>query len=438
MIKHVNLKMISLSALYRIFQSHPQVTTDSRICPEGSIFFALKGASFDGNRFAQAALDKGCAYAVVDEAEFATNERTLLVENVLQTLQQLARMHREKLGLPVVGITGTNGKTTTKELVAAVLGEKFNVHYTQGNLNNHIGVPLTLLGLTEKHTMAVVEMGANHPGEIADLVELVRPDCGLITNVGKAHLEGFGSLEGVLNTKGALYDFLRANGGHAFISAQNELLKSIAHGLSLTSYALDAAADVQGSVVDCSPFVTLRWQRKGGDAHTVKTHFVGIYNAENMLAAATVGLHFGVNEQAICHALESYLPQNNRSQFVETAHNRLVVDAYNANPTSMMAALENFAAMQLPHKVAILGDMLELGAQSRDEHRKIADYLASADFEQIFLVGTQFAQVSENRFQIFENVDELSAYLQHNPLIDNTILVKGSNGIHLTKLLPLL
>ncbi len=430
--------MISLSELYKFFCAHPQVTTDSRICPADSVFFALKGDSFDGNRFAQAALDKGCAYAVVDEAEYATSERTLLVENVLQTLQQLARMHRETLGIPVVGITGTNGKTTTKELVAAVLGEKFNVHYTQGNFNNHIGVPLTLLGLTKEHTMAVVEMGANHPGEIADLVELVRPDCGLITNVGKAHLEGFGSLEGVLKTKGALYDFLRAHGGHAFINAKNELLKSIAHGLELTSYALDADADVQGSVADCSPFVTLDWHCKNGENHRVKTHFVGIYNAENMLAAATVGLHFGVSEQAICRALETYVPQNNRSQFVETAHNRLVVDAYNANPTSMMAALENFAAMQLPHKVAILGDMLELGAQSRDEHRKIVDFLAQADFEQVFLVGTQFAQVSETRFATFATVDDLQAHLQRNPLTDKTILVKGSNGIHLTKLLPIL
>lgn len=430
--------MISLSKLYELFLAHPQVTTDSRTCPEGSIFFALKGESFDGNRFAQAALDKGCAYAVVDEAEFATNERTLLVDDVLTTLQQLARHHRMQLGLPVVGITGTNGKTTTKELVTAVLSEKYKVHRTQGNLNNHIGVPLTLLGLTQKHTLAVVEMGASHPGEIADLVELVRPDCGLITNVGKAHLEGFGSLEGVLQTKGALYDYLRKNGGSIFINQKNALLQSIASGIAATSYALDADADVQGHVDDCSPFVTLSWQHRGGEKHTVKTHFVGIYNAENMLAAVTVGLHFGVEEKAICHALENYVPQNNRSQFVQSEHNRLVVDAYNANPTSMMAALDNFAAMQLPHKVAILGDMLELGAQSLDEHRKIADYLAKADFEQTFLVGTQFAQVSENRFQTFANVDELSEFLQHNPLIYKTILVKGSNGIHLTKLLPML
>ena len=430
--------MISLSELYDIFCAHRQVTTDSRVCPEGSLFFALKGDNFDGNRFAQAALDKGCAYAVVDEAEFATNERILLVDNVLRAMQQLARMHRERLGVPVVGITGTNGKTTTKELVAAVLREKFNVHYTQGNFNNHIGVPLTLLQLTENHEVAVVEMGASHLGEIAELVEIVRPDCGLITNVGKAHLSGFGSLEGVLQTKGALYDYLRAHDGRVFINAKNELLRSISHGLKQTSYALDASADVQGSVVDCSPFITLEWHRCGGAAHVAKTRFVGIYNAENMLAAATVGLHFGVNEAQICHALESYVPQNNRSQFVETAHNRLVVDAYNANPTSMMAALENFAAMQLPHKAIVLGDMLELGAQSRDEHQKIVDYVAQAQFEEVFLVGSNFVQVADGRFRTFDNAEALAEYVSANPLIDRTILIKGSNGIHLTNIVPLL
>ena len=430
--------MISLSELYDIFCAHRQVTTDSRICPEGSLFFALKGDNFDGNRFAQAALDKGCAYAVVDEPEFATNERILLVDNVLHTLQQLARMHRERLGIPVVGITGTNGKTTTKELVAAVLREKFNVHYTQGNFNNHIGVPLTLLQLTDKHDVAVIEMGASHRGEIAELVEIVRPDCGLITNVGKAHLAGFGSLEGVLQTKGALYDYLRAHGGEVFINAQNELLNGIAHGLKLTSYALDAAADVQGHVVDCSPFITLEWQRRGGRPYRAKTHFVGIYNAENMLAAATVGLHFGVDETAICHALETYVPQNNRSQFVETAHNRLVVDAYNANPTSMRAALDNFVAMQLPHKVAVLGDMLELGAQSREEHKKIVDYVAQSHFDDVFWVGEHFAQVADGVGRTFGNVEQLVAFLRDNLLIDSTILIKGSNGIHLTNIVPLL
>lgn len=429
---------ITLAGLYDIFCEHPQVTTDSRVCPKGSLFFALKGENFDGNRFAQAALDKGCAYAVVDDAAYAADERCLLVDDVLNTLQQLAHMHRKRLGVPIVGITGTNGKTTTKELVAAVLKEKFNVHYTQGNFNNHIGVPLTLLGLKKEHTMAVVEMGASHPGEIADLAQIVCPDCGLITNVGKAHLEGFGSLEGVLQTKGALYDYLRKHGGCAFINARNELLKSISQGLPLTTYALDADADVQGNVVECSPFVTLEWHKRGGIHHIVKTHFVGIYNAENMLAAVAVGLHFGVDEAAVCDALENYVPQNNRSQFVETAHNRLVVDAYNANPTSMMAALDNFAAMRLPHKVAVLGDMLELGSQSLDEHRKIVEYLVRADFAEVFLVGSRFAQAAEGRFATFENVDALAVFLNDNPLTDSTVLVKGSNGIHLTKILPLL
>ncbi len=431
------MKTISISELYELYKQHPVVTTDSRVCPAGAMFFALKGESFNGNQFALSALEKGCAVAVVDEPDVAVDERFVLVEDVLTALQQLAKLHRQTLGIPVVGITGTNGKTTTKELVAAVLAEKYRVHFTQGNFNNHIGVPLTLLQLTENHQIAVVEMGANHLGEIAELVDIVRPNCGLITNVGKAHLEGFGSLQGVLQTKGALYEFLRASRGVAFINAKNELLRSISHDLELKSYALDAEADVQGHVEACSPFVSLGWQRKNGEKHTVETHFVGIYNAENMLAAVAVGLHFGVPETAICHALAEYVPQNNRSQFVQTERNRLVVDAYNANPTSMMAALENFASMPMPHKVAILGDMLELGAQSAGEHRKIVEFLQQSDFEKVFLVGKNFQEIPSD-FSTFENVDLLSEYLTSNALRDCTILVKGSNGIRLTKILPLL
>jgi len=431
------MKPFTINELYKVFCQHPTITTDSRVCPKGSLFFALKGDSFNGNKFALMALEKGCQYAIVDEQEQALDNRFILVDNVLTTLQQLATLHRKALGTPIIGITGTNGKTTTKELVSAVLSEKYQVLFTQGNFNNHIGVPLTLLKLTKEHDIAVIEMGANHPGEIKTLVNIACPDCGLITNVGKAHLEGFGSLEGVLHTKGELYDYLREHDGHVFINSNNELLKSIAHKLNTTTYAIDGEADIQGSVTACSPFVSIKWCKKGEAPQSVNTHFVGIYNAENMLAAVTIGLHYEISLQAICHALETYVPQNNRSQFIETAHNRVVVDAYNANPTSMMAALENFEAMQMPAKGVILGDMLELGSQSADEHRHIVDYLKTAHLECVYLVGKQFAAVAD-QFQSFENTAALITYLEQKPLENKTLLVKGSNGIGLTKVLPLL
>lgn len=430
--------MISVSELYEIFLQHPVVTTDSRNCPEGSLFFALKGDTFNGNVFAESAIEKGCAYAIVDEPQVAKNEHFIVVNNVLEMLQQLAKFHRQTLDIPVVGITGTNGKTTTKELIAAVLAEKFEVHFTQGNFNNHIGVPLTLLGLRADHQIAVIEMGANHPGEIAELVEIVQPNVGLITNVGKAHLQGFGSLEGVLKTKGALYDFLRKTGGKVFVNNRNELLMSILGDLQHQTYALDGDADVQGRVTDCSPFVTLEWHTRSKEMHTIRTKFVGIYNAENVLAAASVGLHFGVSELQICHALETYMPQNNRSQFTQTADNQLIVDAYNANPTSMQAALENFAVVSLPNKVAILGDMLELGDASIEEHRKIVELLQKMAFGAVFLVGKIFTEIASDTFNTFENVDQLAEFLTANPLKNHAILIKGSNGIRLTKILQLL
>ncbi len=431
------MKPFTINDLYKVFSQHPTITTDSRVCPEGSLFFALKGESFDGNKFARSALDKGCRYAIVDDETYAVDDRFIVVENVLTALQQLATLHRKTLGTPIIGITGTNGKTTTKELVSTVLSEKYRVLFTQGNFNNHIGVPLTLLQLTKEHDIAVVEMGANHPGEIKTLVNIACPDCGLITNIGKAHLEGFGSLEGVLHTKGELYDYLREHDGYLFINSKNELLKSIAHGLKTTSYGVDDDADIQGSVTNFSPFISITWNKKGAEPHEVNTHFVGIYNAENILAAVAVGLHFGVASESICHALETYKPQNNRSQFIETGQNRLVVDAYNANPTSMMAALENFTALQLPAKGVILGDMLELGAQSREEHHSIVDFLKQSPFEFVYLVGNQFATVSD-AFQTFSNVSDLIIHLEQSPLKNKTILIKGSNGIGLSKILPIL
>lgn len=428
---------MEISELYSIFSEHPVVTTDSRDCPEGSIFFALKGASFNGNAFAEKALEKGCSYAVVDEKEFAKNGdcRYILTDDCLKTLQQLANHHRRQLGTKIVGITGTNGKTTTKELVAAVLGERYNVLYTQGNFNNDIGVPKTLLRLTKKHDIAVVEMGASHPGDIKTLVNIVEPDCGLITNVGRAHLQGFGSFEGVIHTKGELYDYLREHRGKVFIDACNPYLCGISAGLDLIKYGTGNAAGltVSGEVTTCDPFLCFRWRHNGGESHSVSTHMIGSYNINNMLAAACVGLHFGVTEEQVSHALGGYEPTNNRSELKVTAHNRLIIDAYNANPTSMAAALDSFSGIKADKKMAILGDMNELGAVSEEEHQKIADRLKSSDIAEVWLVGKEFGK-TECPFRKFNDVEEVKQALASEKPEGRCILIKGSNSIKLYQL----
>lgn len=424
--------------LYQIFESHPVVTTDSRDCPEGSIFFALKGASFNGNKFAAAALQQGCAFAVVDEPEYCAqgDERYILVDDVLHAFQLLARHHRRTLGTRIVGITGTNGKTTTKELMAAVLGEKYNVLYTLGNFNNDIGVPKTLLRLKPEHQVAVVEMGASHPGDIKTLVELVEPDLALITNVGMAHLQGFGSFEGVVKTKGELYDFMRqSKRGKVFVDANNPYLMGIVQGLDLVKYGTPASDGlfVDGKVVSAAPFLRFAWQREGGEWNEVQTHLVGAYNVLNMLAAISVGLYLGVSADEANRALANYVPSNNRSQLEETAHNKLIMDAYNANPTSMSVALNNLNDMEVPHKMAILGDMLELGAASAEAHQAIVDQLSRLSLDEVWLVGPEFAR-TRCAFRKFNDVDEVMAQLQNQCPEGRYILVKGSHGIRLDKL----
>ena len=428
---------MEIEALYEIYRQHPMITTDSRDCPEGSIFLALKGESFDGNKFAASALDKGCAYAIVDEKEYAdaNDKRYILVDDCLATFKALARHHRRHFHIPVIGITGTNGKTTTKELVAAVLGEKFNVLFTQGNFNNDVGVPKTLFRLSPEHDIAVVEMGASHPGDIKTLVETVEPEYGIITNVGKAHLQGFGSFEGVVRTKGELYDFLRGNpSSKVFIDAGNEHLMRIAAGLHLIKYGVgeSEALSVRGGVMECAPCLHLRWT-DGESWYDVNTHLIGSYNIYNMLAAATIGLHFGVSPEQICHALSSYEPSNNRSQLTETAHNHLIVDAYNANPTSMSAALRNFRDMQVEPKMAILGDMRELGEQSEEEHQKVVDFLAEAHLDNTWLVGEAFAKTN-TPLRKFADIEEVKAAIAADQPQGYYILIKGSNGIKLYQL----
>lgn len=423
---------MEIAELYKCFMECGKVTTDSRNCPEGSMFIALKGETFNGNAFAAQALKQGCRYAVIDESEYA-GEGTILVDNCLQALQQLANYHRRQLKTPVIGITGTNGKTTTKELISTVLSRKFNTLYTEGNFNNHIGVPLTLLRLTKEHEMAVVEMGANHPGEIKTLVHIAEPDYGIITNVGKAHLQGFGSFEGVIRTKGELYDFLRDKGGATiFIQNENPYLNGIAEGLTCVRYGQTAGLYVSGELISCSPFLSFRWTAEGV-SHEVNTHLIGSYNLDNMLAAAAIGRYFGVSDDDISSALASYLPHNNRSQLKETADNKLIVDAYNANPTSMMAALKNFRQVEAPHKMVILGDMKELGEASREEHQKVVDYLKECGFDRVVLVGPEFAAATHS-CQTFQHVDEVLADIRIHKPQGYYILIKGSNSMKLSQL----
>lgn len=428
---------MDVTELYgRFVECGGQVTTDSRHCPEGSMFFALKGETFDGNAFAAQALAQGCRYAVVDEEEHA-GERCIPVADCLEALQQLANRHRRMLGIPIVGITGTNGKTTTKELVSAVLARKYNVLSTQGNRNNHIGVPLTLLRLTPAHEMGVVEMGANHPGEIRALAHIAEPDYGLITNVGKAHLQGFGSFEGVIRAKGELYDYLRGKkDAVVFIQNENPYLNRIAEGLRCVRYGQEPGLFVNGTAGECSPYLSFRWTAEGR-SYDVQTHLIGTYNIDNVLAAVAVGRYFGVPDGDICEAVASYVPQNNRSELKETASNRLIVDAYNANPTSMQAALENFRRINAPRKMVILGDMKELGDVSAEEHRKVAACVAACGFDRAVLVGPEFAAVHP-ACETCPDAATLEAAFRIRKPEGYCILIKGSNSMHLSRLAEVL
>lgn len=429
---------MEISTLYTCFKECGKVTTDTRNCPKDSMFIALKGETFNGNAFAREALAKGCRYAVVDEKEYADAENILLVDDCLKALQALAREHRRKMGTRIIGITGTNGKTTTKELIATVLQKRYKVLYTQGNLNNHIGVPLTLLNLTDEHELAVVEMGANHPGEIRTLVNIAEPDCGLITNVGKAHLEGFGSFEGVVKTKSELYDYLRSKkNAFIFLDKDNKVLCQASAGLKTVEYGMEnEALPVSGKLHACAPFLAFEWKHAGIN-HNVQTHLIGSYNIKNALAAIAIGRYFDVSAEAICEALEDYVPSNNRSQLTETADNHLIVDAYNANPTSMMAALENFRLMEVLHKMVVLGDMKELGEGSTEEHRKIAAYLQTCGFERIILVGTEFGKV-KGSLEHYLDVEALKQIFAQNKPKGKFILIKGSNSMKLSLLKDIL
>lgn len=427
---------MNLNELYELFLHHEKITTDSRHCPANSLFFALKGERFDGNQYAAKALEAGAAYAIIDNPEYLSGDRMILVDNVLDCLQQLAHRHRKALGIPVIGITGTNGKTTTKELLASVLATKFNVLATEGNLNNQIGVPLTLLRMNPYHEIAVVEMGASHPGDIDELVHIVAPNYGLITNVGCAHLEGFGSFEGVLHTKGELYDYLRHTNGKIFINQENKDLMGIAHGLEQITYGQHEGAFAVGHVVESNPFLTFDWKQQG-KIHVVETHLVGAYNIDNVLAAVAVGRYFKIPAERISRAIAAYEPTNNRSQYKKTERNDLIIDAYNANPTSMKAALDNFASLPVHPKAVVLGDMLELGKTSDELHSGIVRQLQAEAFDKVYLCGQHFARTADS-FPSFTTTEELIAALRQDKLEGYHILIKGSHSMGLENVVELL
>ncbi len=425
--------MKTIEKIYQLYSQKHIVTTDSRKVEPGCVFVALKGEHFDGNDFAyQVANDNIAACVIADRKDLPHHERLFIVDDSLSTLQELAKLHRDICNTPIIGITGTNGKTTTKELVASVLSQKYNIIYTQGNFNNHLGVPLTLLQIKPDTEIAVVEMGANHPKEIELLCSLAQPNFGIITNIGKAHIEGFGSFEGVVRTKNELYDYLRNNNGKVFLNNDNQLLKDLAQGLTSVCYGKNDNADYHATIISSNPYLSINWNGK-----EIKTRLVGEYNFENVMAAITAGCQFNIEQELIIKALENYSPTNNRSQFIKTDKNEVVMDAYNANPVSMYNSIKNFRNICDDNHLLILGDMRELGNESLNEHQEILNLINELKFNNVILVGSEFNKIN-NEFQSFLNVDELINHINQNEISGKKILVKGSHSIHLEKLINLL
>jgi UDP-N-acetylmuramoyl-tripeptide--D-alanyl-D-alanine ligase len=435
--------MISIPELYELFIACEQkITTDTRKLEKGAIFFALKGDNFDANTFAKNAVEQGCAYAIVDNEDLANGTTILLVANVLETLQQLAKFHRGKLNIPFIGITGSNGKTTNKELIHAVLSRKYNTYATKGNLNNHIGVPLTILSITSKHEMAIIEMGANHQGEIAFLADIANPEFGIITNIGRAHLEGFGGIEGVKKGKSELYKHISKHNGKLFVNADDEVLMELAKGIEQVTYGENISYDFHGKRYENSEYVEFSWNTKGNDLikqPIVKTQMFGHYNYINLLCAACVGNYFKVSEKEINLALAEYVPEMNRSQVKKTEHNTLILDAYNANPSSMSIAIENFAKQNFPSKLLVLGDMLELGEYSEMEHEKIIRQTEALKLN-AFFVGALFYELKDkfNDFSFYKTSDDLAKFFENDKPKQKTLLIKGSRGVRLEKIVEFL
>lgn len=421
--------IMQIEKLYERFKASGKISTDTRQIAPGSIFFALRGDKFNANEFALQALEKGATFVVIDDPAYALDDRCVLVENTLETLQALAKYHRSKLMIPVVGLTGSNGKTTSKELLSIVLSEKFKTYATKGNLNNHIGVPLTILAIDDSYDMAVVEMGANHVGEIALLSSIANPTHGFITNIGKAHIGTFGGFENIIRGKSELYQHLITHDGTVFINSQNPILANMAKRFK-KPYFYPAAGDYyHAELLDADPFI--RFKAENGEM--VQTQLMGAYNFENIAAALCIGKFFGVAAKDANRAIAEYVPGNMRSQIVKKANNTIILDAYNANPSSMEAAIQNLASMQAPTKVVILGDMFELEGEAEKEHQRIGELLKEKKFDRVYLCGQLMKSAKETFPQAFyfENKDLLMADLKTNPIKDSTILVKASRGIGL-------
>ena len=418
---------MQIQKLYQFFLKHPIICTDSRKITKGSIFFSLKGKNFNGNKFAEKAIKDGCSFAIVDEKEFATNDKFILVDDVLGTLQNLAKHHRTLLNIPIIGITGTNGKTTSKELINAVLSSEKCCYATKSNFNNHIGVPLSILEITSSHEIAIIEMGANHIGEITFLCNISQPIFGVITNIGKAHLEGFGSFESVIKAKSELYNYIQKNNGNVFVNNEAELLIELADNIRKTTYGKNG--DYKGSIASNTPFVSVQFGE-----NSIISNLIGDYQFYNIMLAISVGKYFEITDKNIKKAIESYTPKNNRSEIIKTKSNTIILDAYNANPSSMTAMLHSFAKQNYENKLCILGDMLEMGNTSLQEHKAIIDLANELKLECIF-IGTEFAQVHK---QVYNSTDKFSEFLKEKPIKNKTILLKGSRGIALEKLVELL
>lgn len=414
---------MKIEELYKLYTSHYLVDTDTRKIRKNTIFFALKGVNFNGNKFAEEALRKGAIYSVVDEAKYISNDRIILVDNVLKTLQELASFHRKQLNIPIVALTGSNGKTTTKELINAVLSKKYTTIATIGNLNNHIGVPLTLLSMTPNTEIGIVEMGANHKKEISFLCDIAEPNYGYITNFGKAHLEGFGSVEGVIEGKSELYHFLLSVNETVFVNQSDAIQLKKTESLNRVFF------DDSINLIEVNPFIKLQYKQV-----KIQTQLIGIYNFSNISAAISIGQYFNVKKEDIVTAIENYVPNNNRSQIIKTKDNRVVLDAYNANPTSMKVALENFNMISAQNKMVILGDMFELGKNSAKEHQQIVDLVLSYNFDKIFFIGEHFYQteIGYNKFKTFE---AFKTDFKSDSITDYTILIKGSRGMALERVL---
>ncbi len=428
--------MTTTNTLHSLFLKFSTVSTDTRKIEPNCIFFALKGEKFDANAFAKEALEKGAKYVVIDNKDYFIDERTLLVENTLIALQELAKFHRLYLRIPIIALTGSNGKTTTKELIHSVLSKKYNTLATIGNLNNHIGVPLTLLRFTKKTEIGIVEMGANHQKEIEYLCEIAQPDYGYITNFGKAHLEGFGGVEGVIKGKSEMYNYLKNNHKTVFVNLDDPIQKEKTRDIKRFSFSItEQNSNVKISSIEANPMVNIFYNNQ-----VINSHLIGIYNANNINAAITIGNYFKVSDELIKEAIENYIPENNRSQLIHKNGNEIILDAYNANPSSMSAAITNFIQLEKNNKIAILGDMFELGEESLLEHKKVIALLENETSITTYFIGKYFFknQIRYTHMSFFEDFESFSVFLKKNHPKNNLLLIKGSRGMALEKTLELI